>query len=116
MTNMTLKEEIAQQLCLTGFLNHVTASWHSFNKGMELVSILFSTSTELGCFISVTALARLYGEFHSYIKDCYFYLCANSRKDDLEFWNINELLLEPCCALKFFPDIEVRNKTDSYLN
>ena len=29
------------------------------------------------------------------------------RKDDLEFWNINELLLEPCCALKYFPDIEV---------
>ena len=28
------------------------------------------------------------------------------RKDDLEFWNINELLLEPCCALKYFPDIE----------
>ena len=29
------------------------------------------------------------------------------RKEDLEFWNINELLLEPCCALKYFPDIEV---------
>ena len=25
----------------------------------------------------------------------------------MEFWNINELLLEPCCALKYFPDIEV---------
>ena len=29
------------------------------------------------------------------------------RKEDLDFWNINELLLEPCCALKYFPDIEV---------
>ena len=82
---------------------------------MEQVLILFSTSTELGCFTSVTALARLYGEFYSYIEDCYFYSCVNSRKDDLEFWNINELLLEPCCALKFFPDIEVRDKTDSCL-
>lgn len=25
----------------------------------------------------------------------------------MDFWNINELLLEPCCALKYFPDIEV---------
>lgn len=71
MTNMTLKEEIAQQLCLTGFLTHVTASWHPFNKGMELVSILFSTSTELECFISVTAHARQFGEFYLYVKDCY---------------------------------------------
>ena len=78
---------------------------------MELVSILFSTSTELECFISVTALARLYGEFYSYIKDSYFYFWVNSRKDDLEFWNINELLLEPCCALKFFPDIEASGET-----
>ena len=37
------------------------------------------------------------------------------RKDDLEFWTINELLLEPCCALKYFPDIEVSgNKGDTY--
>jgi len=33
--------------------------------------------------------------------------CATIRKDDLDFWSINELLLEPCCALKYFPDIEV---------
>ena len=72
---------------------------------MERVSILFSTSTELACFIYVTAPARLFGELHSFL---HYLPCAISRKDDLEFWNINELLLEPCCALKFFPDIEVK--------
>ena len=26
---------------------------------------------------------------------------------DLEYWAIDELIMEPCCALKYFPKIEV---------
>jgi len=26
---------------------------------------------------------------------------------DLEYWGIDELLLEPCCALKYYPEIEL---------
>ena len=26
---------------------------------------------------------------------------------DFEYWGLDELLIEPCCALKYFPDIEV---------
>ena len=26
---------------------------------------------------------------------------------DLEYWQIDELILEPCCALKYYPEIEL---------
>ena len=26
---------------------------------------------------------------------------------DLEYWGIDELLMDPCCALKYYPDIEL---------
>ena len=32
--------------------------------------------------------------------------CAMVFKDDLAFWGIDELYLDPCCALKFYPEIE----------
>ena len=25
---------------------------------------------------------------------------------DLEYWGIDELMMEPCCALKYYPEIE----------
>jgi hypothetical protein len=28
-------------------------------------------------------------------------------KIDLDYWRIDELLLEPCCALKYYPEIEL---------
>ena len=28
---------------------------------------------------------------------------------DFEYWGIDELDLEPCCALKFYPSIEICN-------
>ena len=28
---------------------------------------------------------------------------------DFEYWGIDELDLEPCCALKFYPNIEICN-------
>ena len=34
-------------------------------------------------------------------------VCALVTKKDLEYWGIDELLLEPCCALKFYPEIEL---------
>ena len=31
--------------------------------------------------------------------------CALVIKDDLEFWGLEEVDLEPCCALKYYPKI-----------
>jgi len=28
-------------------------------------------------------------------------------RQDLEYWGVDELLLEPCCALKYYPEIEL---------
>ena len=28
---------------------------------------------------------------------------------DFEYWGLDELDLEPCCALKFYPEIEICN-------
>ena len=30
-----------------------------------------------------------------------------SLQKDLEYWQIDELILEPCCALKYYPEIEL---------
>lgn len=30
-----------------------------------------------------------------------------SNRDELDYWGIDELLLEPCCALKYYPEIEL---------
>lgn len=32
--------------------------------------------------------------------------CALVLQKDLEFWGIDELMMEPCCALKYYPEIE----------
>ena len=32
--------------------------------------------------------------------------CAMIFKEDLAYWCIDELYLDPCCALKFYPEIE----------
>lgn len=34
-------------------------------------------------------------------------MCALVLQKDLEYWQIDELILEPCCALKFYPEIEI---------
>ena len=34
-------------------------------------------------------------------------MCALVFKTDLDYWGIDELLMEPCCALKYYPDIEL---------
>ena len=39
-----------------------------------------------------------------------FYLigmCPLVIKCDLEYWGLDELLLEPCCALKYYPEVEI---------
>ncbi len=36
--------------------------------------------------------------------------CALVFKNDLAFWGIDELFLDPCCALKYYPEIEVCQK------
>ena len=33
--------------------------------------------------------------------------CALVLQKDLEYWLLDELIMEPCCALKYFPKIEV---------
>ena len=32
--------------------------------------------------------------------------CALVLQKDLEYWGIDELMMEPCCALKYYPEIE----------
>ena len=36
-----------------------------------------------------------------------------SNRDELDYWGIDELLLEPCCALKYYPEIELCFKVRS---
>ena len=31
--------------------------------------------------------------------------CALVFKKDLEYWAVDEYTLEPCCALKYFPEV-----------
>ncbi|CAB4056069.1 KCNB1 [Lepeophtheirus salmonis] len=33
--------------------------------------------------------------------------CAIILKSDFDFWGIDEMLLEPCCALKYYPEMEL---------
>ena len=33
--------------------------------------------------------------------------CALVLQRDLEYWSIDELVMEPCCALKYYPQIDV---------
>ncbi len=33
--------------------------------------------------------------------------CAVITRDDMSYWGIDELLIEPCCAVKYYPEIEV---------
>lgn len=35
------------------------------------------------------------------------YNCAVITREDLNYWGIDELLVEPCCAVKYYPEIEV---------
>ena len=34
-------------------------------------------------------------------------MCPLVIKCDLEYWGLDELLLEPCCALKYYPEVAV---------
>jgi hypothetical protein len=36
--------------------------------------------------------------------------CANRLRQDLTFWNIHEFLLDPCCALRYYPALEAADK------
>ena len=33
--------------------------------------------------------------------------CAMKSREDIAYWGIDELLVEPCCAVKFYPEIEI---------
>ena len=34
-------------------------------------------------------------------------ICAVMTRDDMEYWGIDILLVEPCCAVKYYPEIEI---------
>ena len=36
--------------------------------------------------------------------------CALALRRDFEYWGLDELLIEPCCALKYYPALEVKEK------
>lgn len=41
------------------------------------------------------------------------YNCAVITKEDLSYWGIDELLVEPCCAVRYYPEIEIcQNELD----
>jgi len=56
-------------------------SWHSFNSILDIYR---------------TGLLHLNND-----------MCALVLQKDLEYWQIDELILEPCCALKYYPEIEL---------
>lgn len=33
--------------------------------------------------------------------------CAYTTREDIQYWGIDELLVEPCCAVKYYPEIEI---------
>ena len=33
--------------------------------------------------------------------------CAIASREDIAYWGIDELLVEPCCAVKYYPEIEI---------
>ena len=33
--------------------------------------------------------------------------CGMATRDDMAYWGLDELTIEPCCAVKFYPEIEV---------
>lgn len=35
------------------------------------------------------------------------YNCAVITREDMAFWGIDELLVEPCCAVRYYPEIEI---------
>ena len=41
---------------------------------------------------------------------CSVETCAMVFKEDLAFWAIDELFLDPCCALRFYPELEACHK------
>jgi hypothetical protein len=36
--------------------------------------------------------------------------CAFTTREDIAYWAIDELLVEPCCAVKYYPEIEICDK------
>ena len=67
------------------------------------------TSIELGCFISAATCVLLYFRLTPKITILNLYMCwvwKSLLKKELEFWRIDELTIEPCCALKYYPEIE----------
>ena len=33
--------------------------------------------------------------------------CAYTTREDIAYWGLDELLVEPCCAVKYYPEIEI---------
>ena len=54
-----------------------------------------------GRLIRLNIIKTRFGKLHVFVQICYF------PQRDLEYWAIDELIMEPCCALKYFPKIEV---------
>ena len=42
--------------------------------------------------------------------------CALVLQKDLEYWGIDELMMEPCCALKYYPEIEICHNEKQVIN
>ena len=98
-----------------------------YSKGAGTPSIPFWISTELAFFTSTmtcalwcsrSVLTKISSSGVS-IRLCVMTLSLLQRREfvrylmrillqkDLEYWQIDELILEPCCALKYYPEIEL---------
>ena len=61
----------------------------------------FRTEAEVGFCVEIEKLREW--------KFVWTAACAMVMRRDFEYWGIDELDLEPCCALKFYPNIEICN-------
>ena len=87
---------------------------YPFILGAGTPSTLSLIFIGLACFISITTcvpwscrwvkLDRLL-QLRHYLLCCI--ILNFLLQKDLEYWQIDELILEPCCALKYYPEIEL---------
>ena len=73
---------------------HVTLSYHS--------TLTKKPSSQKSVSFTKTNIIERNGNFHVSENGCALVL-----QKDLEYWVIDELIMEACCALKYFPQIEV---------
>lgn len=55
-------------------------------------------------YTSFAAILDFYRSGHLHLQPSN---CAYTTREDIQYWGIDELLVEPCCAVKYYPEIEI---------